>query len=171
MALKIDLEKNFDCLEWSFIREVLVHFNFPSNLIAIIMNCMSSTSFSMLFNGGKLPTFSPSRGIHQGDPLSPYIFILCLEYIGLLIQDKTANNTWKPIKASRSSPVFSHLFFADDLMLFSQASLKNNEAIDEVQTIFCCLFGQRVSKEKSRVLFSKTLLARLEVQYVFLWAF
>ena len=93
MALKIDLEKTFDCLEWSFIREVLVHFNFPSNLIAIIMNCISSTSVSMLFNGGKLPTFSPSHGIHQGDPLSPYIFILCLEYIGLLIQDKIANNT------------------------------------------------------------------------------
>ena len=63
MALKIDLEKAFDRLEWSFIREVLVLFNFPSNLIAIIMDCISSTSVSMLFNGGKLPIFSPSRGI------------------------------------------------------------------------------------------------------------
>ena len=63
MALKIDLEKAFDHLEWSFIREVLVLFNFPSNLIAIIMDCISSTSVSMHFNGGKLPIFSPSRGI------------------------------------------------------------------------------------------------------------
>ena len=63
MALKIDLEKAFDRLEWSFLREVLVHFNFPSNLIAIIMDCISSTSVSVLFNDGKLPTFSPSCGI------------------------------------------------------------------------------------------------------------
>ena len=152
MALKIDLEKTFDHLEWSFIREVLVLFNFLSNLIAIIMDCISSTSVSVLFNGGKLPAFSPSCGICQRDPLSPYIFIL---YLGLLIRDKTANNTWKPVKASRSGPTFSHLFFADDLMLFGQASLKNSEAIDEVLTAFCRLSGQRVSKEKSRVLFSK----------------
>ena len=171
MALKIDLEKTFDHLEWSFIKEVLVHFNFPSNLTAIILDCISSTSVSMLFNGGKLPAFSPSHGIQQGDPLLSYIFILCLEYLGFLIQDKTANNTWKPIKAFRSSPAFSHLFFADNLMLFGQANLKNSEAINEVQTIFCCLFGQRVSKEKSRVLFLKTLLKRLEVQYIFLCTF
>ena len=63
MALKIDLEKAFDRLEWSFIREVLVLFNFPLNLVAIIMDCISSTSVSMLFTGGKLPIFSPSRGI------------------------------------------------------------------------------------------------------------
>ena len=63
MALKIGLEKAFNRLEWSFIREVLVLFNFPSNLVAIIMDCISSTPVSMLFNGGKLPIFSPSRGI------------------------------------------------------------------------------------------------------------
>ena len=114
-------------------------FNFPSNLIVIIMDCISSTSVSVLFNGGKLPAFSPSCGIRQRDLLSPYIFILCLEYLGLLIRDKTTINTWKPIKASRSSLTFSHLFFADDLMLFGQANLENSEAIDEVLTTFCLL--------------------------------
>ena len=88
MALKIDLEKAFDRLEWSFVREVLVHFNFPPTLIALIMDCISSSTISILFNGGKLDPFTPSRGIRQGDPISPYIFILCLEYLGLLIHDK-----------------------------------------------------------------------------------
>ena len=88
MALKIDLEKAFDRLEWSFIREILIHFNFPSDLIAIIMDCISSSTVSILFNGGKLDSFSPSRGIRQGDPISPYIFILYLEYLGCLFMKR-----------------------------------------------------------------------------------
>ncbi|KAF3973512.1 hypothetical protein CMV_003065 [Castanea mollissima] len=103
MALKINLEKAFDRLEWSIVREVLDHFNFPKNIIDIIMACIPSTSVSILFNGRKLEPFTPTRGIRQGDPLSPYIFILCLEYLGILILDKIADNTWKPVKASREA--------------------------------------------------------------------
>ena len=111
MALKIDLEKAFDRLEWSFVREVLVHFNFPPNLITLIMDCISSSTVSILFNGGKLDPFTPSHRIRQGDPISPYIFILCLEYLGLLIHDKITFKAWKAVKASRTGPAFSHLFF------------------------------------------------------------
>ena len=158
MVLKIDLEKAIDRLEWSFIREILIHFNFPSDLIAIIMDCISSSTVSILFNRGKLDSFSPSRGIRQGDPISPYIFILCLEYLGLLIHEKTSLKIWKPIKASRSGPAFSHLFFADDLILFGQASLPTAEAIEEVLTRFFHLSGQKVSNEKCRILFSRNTL-------------
>ena len=118
MGLKIDLEKAFDKLEWSFIGEVLINFNFPLNLITIIMECISSTSTTILFNGGKLEPFLPLRGIRQGDPISPYIFILCLEYLGLLIHEKTTSKTWKAVKASKTGPTFTHLFFANDLILF-----------------------------------------------------
>ncbi|KAL0009413.1 hypothetical protein SO802_010915 [Lithocarpus litseifolius] len=145
MALKIDLEKAFDRLEWSFIREVLVLFNIPPNLNALIMDCISSTFVSILFNSGKLPAFCPSRGIRQGDPLSPYIFILCLEYLGLLIRDKNANNAWKPVKASRSGPTFSHLFFADDLMLFDFHNIvhKVQEKLAGWQASLLSLVGRR----------------------------
>ncbi|XP_075669797.1 uncharacterized protein LOC142639522 [Castanea sativa] len=71
VALKIDLEKAYDKLKWSFIRGMLIIYNFPDNLIEIIMSCISSVSTSILFNGGSLETFRPSRGIRQGDPLSP----------------------------------------------------------------------------------------------------
>jgi hypothetical protein len=91
MVLKLDLKKAYDQLEWSFVREVLIHFNFPSSLFNIIMSCISSASVSILFNGGKLEPFNPSRGLRQGDPLSPYIFILCLEYLGFMIHEKVSN--------------------------------------------------------------------------------
>ena len=85
MALKIDLEKAYDKLEWSFIRGMLIRYNFLDNLVEIIMSCISSVSTSILFNGGSLDPFRPSRGIRQGDTLSLYIFILCMEFLNQLI--------------------------------------------------------------------------------------
>ena len=85
MALKIDLEKVYDKLEWSFIRDTLLRFNLPKNLIELIMSCVLSVATSILFNGGALDTFMPTRGIRQGDPLSPYIFIMRMDYLGQLI--------------------------------------------------------------------------------------
>ena len=129
MAIKIDLEKAYDKLEWSFIKDVLGKANLSKNLIQIIMSCVSTVSSSVLFNGGYLEEFFPSRGIRQGDPLSPYLFILCMDYLGQLIQEKCEENIWIPIKASRGGPAFSHPFFADDLVLFARADYTNCSTI------------------------------------------
>ena len=82
MAIKIDLEKAYDKLEWSFIKDILGKANLPENLIQVIMSCVSTLSSSVLFNGGCLEDFCPSMGIRQGDPLSPYLFVLCMDYLG-----------------------------------------------------------------------------------------
>ena len=137
MALKIDLEKAYDKLEWSFIRDMLIYFNLPRNLIELIMSCISSVTTSLLFNGGALGPFLPTRGIRQGDPLSPYIFIMCMDYLGQLIQERCEDKSWVPVKASRRGPAFSHLFFADDLVLFAKANMENCLVIREVLDEFC----------------------------------
>ena len=75
MAIKIDLEKAYDKLEWSFIQKRLMEINLPQELIELIMSCACSVSSSVLFNGGSLEPFFPSKGIRQGNPLFPFLFI------------------------------------------------------------------------------------------------
>lgn len=78
MMLKLDLKKAFDRLEWSFIRKLLHNLGFPTFLITLSMNCISSASISIMVHGKPTTFFEPSRGIRQGDPLPPYIFIICM---------------------------------------------------------------------------------------------
>ena len=141
MALKIDLEKAFDKLEWSFIKDMLIRFNLPRKLIDLIMSYISLVSTSLLFNGGALEPFLPTRGIRQGDPLSPYIFIMCMDYLGQLIQEMCEDKSWIPVKASQRGSAFSHLFFTDDLVLFAKANMENCLVIREVLDEFCSLSG------------------------------
>lgn len=154
MVIKIDLEKAYDRLEWSFIRNVLNAANFPSKLIQLIMSCVSSTSTSILFNGGTLNPFLPLRGIRQRDPLSPYLFILCMEVLGRIIEDKCSKKIWKPMKASISGPTFSHLFFANNLLLFTKADTINCTSVREALDKFCMISGQKINSTKSKVFFS-----------------
>ena len=135
--MKVDLKKAYDRLEWSFVHNVLLAFRFPSNLIKIIMSCISTSSISVLVNGKALNAFYPSKGIRQGDHLSSYLFILCMEYLGNLIEEKCSKGLWCPLKASRGNLRISHLFFADDLILFAKVNDEICDVILEVLRTFC----------------------------------
>ena len=147
MTLKIDLEKAYNKLEWSFIRDMLICFNIPKNLIDLTMSCISSVSTLLLFNGRALEHFLPTRGIRQGNPLSPYMFIMCMDYLGQLIQETCEDKSWIPIKASRRGPAFSHLFLVDDLVLFTKANMENCLVVREVLMIFAANRGRPLVKQ------------------------
>ena len=154
MAIKIDLEKAYDKLEWSFIRERLMEINLPHELVDLIMSCVYSVSSSVLFNGSSLEPFYPSRGIRQRDPLSPYLFIFCMEYLGHLIKGMCNQKMWSPVKTSQEGLPFSHLMFAEDVVLFAKADLSNCVAIRDALDTFCSNTSQTISEAKSRVFFS-----------------
>lgn len=94
MAIKVDLSKAYNSLEWGFIRETLLGFNFPKKLVELIVDCICSLEISVLWNGEVTTSFRPSRGIRQGDPLSPYIFVLCMERLSRDIGIKVARGLW-----------------------------------------------------------------------------
>ena len=95
MAIKVDLEKAYDRLSWNFIRDTLIDARFPSDLIRLIMQCIETPTLSVLWNGSASEKFTPCRGIRQGDPLSPYIFVLCLERLSQIINKNVEDGRWE----------------------------------------------------------------------------
>ena len=114
------MEKAYDKMRWSFIKEVLKEANFTNNLVKFIMECISTTSFNIIWNGGKIEDFKLSRGIKQGDLMSPYIFVLCMEKLSHLIEDVVQNGNWKPMKARSKGLQISHMMFIRNLILFRE---------------------------------------------------
>lgn len=145
MAIKVDLEKAYDRLKWSYIKETLQDIGIQENITNLIWHCIFASSMRVLWNGEALEEFYPSRGIRQGDPLSPYLFV-CIERLFQAISLAVDDKIWKPICLSREGPHISHLVFADDLLLFSKASMEQVQIIQSILDMFCSISGQKVGK-------------------------
>lgn len=155
MVLKLDLENAYDRLEWDFIKEYLMFLKFLVSLVSFILNCISSTRIYILSNGGKLESFLPSTGIRQVDPMSLYIFILCLEYFSIMVEKEVREGTCKGIQPMRGSVSFSHLFFANEIILMGKADKDTCEAMKRTLDSFYSWSGQSINSMKSKIIFSK----------------
>lgn len=83
--MKLDLRKAYDTVEWDIIAEVMQELGFPSHFTHLIMTCLTTTQYSILINGVPTEIIHPKRGLTQGDPLSPLLFTLCMEYFSRAI--------------------------------------------------------------------------------------
>ncbi|KAG7558925.1 Ribonuclease H-like superfamily [Arabidopsis thaliana x Arabidopsis arenosa] len=162
MLLKLDLEKAYDRIRWDFLEETLEVAGFSTEWVSRIMACVSKPAMSLLFNGEKTDSFIPARGLRQGDPLSPYLFVLCLERLCHQIEAAVDRREWKPITVSRGGPKLSHICFADDLILFAEASVAHVRVVRSVLETFCKASGQKVSLEKSKIFFSSNVSRDME---------
>jgi len=95
---------------------------FPDFWVDLTMMCVSYVSFSVLLNGQPQQKFYPNRGLRQGDPLSPYLFIICAEVFSTLINRVASSSAIHRLKVAHHVPSISHLFFADDSMVFTRAT-------------------------------------------------
>lgn len=85
----------------------------------------------LLWNGDTADTFQPSRGVRQEDPLSPYLFVICMERLAHMIQARITTKEWIPIRLCKKGPPISHLFFADDIILFVEASIMQAQVVKD----------------------------------------
>lgn len=116
MALKLDLTKPYDSLEWGFIRDTLVSFCFLKSWLIWLCVCITTSKIQVLWNGEIINEFSPSRGITQGDPLSSYNFVLFLDKFSTLIEQQVGEGYWKPLKLTHN---IGFLMFSMLMMCFS----------------------------------------------------
>ncbi len=119
MAIKVDLQKAYDRINWGFLKPVLSQLGFSPTFVNWILQCVSTVSTSVLVNGGRNESFNPSRGLHQGDPLSPYLFILCQKVLSQLIDQQFSLRNISGVRMNVSGLAITHVMFADDLMLFA----------------------------------------------------
>lgn len=98
MIVKLDLEKAYDRVSWDFLRKVLRAIGFKPHLMELIMNIITTASMQICWNGEILDGFSPQRGLRQGDPLSPYLFVLFMETLSSRINRDVVDKQWQPIQ-------------------------------------------------------------------------
>lgn len=153
-ALKIDLEKAYDRIEWSFVKTCLRNLNLSDSSIDLIMSCISQSSSSILVNGRQTDSFKHSRGLRQGDPMSPYLFNICLEHLSHMINQAMLDKTWTPFWVGKDKVPISHLMFADDLLIFGRVDEVTTFTVRKVLRDFCSISGQRINESKSRLIFS-----------------
>lgn len=152
---KLDIEKAYDRLSWSFIHDTLAALHFLIPVIKLIMSAISSVSYKILWNGEASRSFAPRCGLRQGDPLSPYIFILCLNVLSVQFSRSLATKQIHGFKVSRSGPALTHLLFADDILLFGRASPLEVNNIMNILHHFFSSAGLSLSIHKSKLFISK----------------
>ena len=157
MTLKLDMSKAYDRVEWRFLIEIMKKMGFCDAWVNLIYECISTVSYSILVNGEPKGEISLTRGIRQGDPLSPYLFLLCSEGLNRLIQHAARDNVIRGFSLCKNGPKITNLFFADDTLLFCRARMEELQAIQHILSLYEGASGQQINREKTTLFFSKAV--------------
>ena len=155
MAIKLDLSKAYDRVEWKFLYAIFCKMGFAPLWIRWMHSCLSSVSYSFNINGVKRGYVNPSRGIRQGDPFSPYLFMFCVEGLSNLLNNAVSNKQISGVKIVRQGPNVSLFFFVDDSLIFCKANGDEARHIKEILECYGKASGQQVNINKLAVIFSK----------------
>ncbi|KAL0451735.1 UNVERIFIED_CONTAM: putative mitochondrial protein [Sesamum latifolium] len=156
-SIKLDINKAYDIVEWYFLDRVMLRLGFHAKFVKLIMTCVSSVAFSFLFNGEKFGFLRPERVLRQGDPLSPYLFLLCAEAFSGLIRQAEMLGHLQGIAVFRHVPHISHLLFADDMLIFCKATPEVFLCVHQILINFEQASGMKINLQKSVVVFSNNV--------------
>ncbi|KAK0585538.1 hypothetical protein LWI29_030060 [Acer saccharum] len=157
MSLKLDMSKAYDRVEWCFVEGMMRRLGFSDLWISKIMDCITSVTYSFILNGKVSGNIKPSKGLRQDDPLSSYFFLICVEGLSSLIVLSEKHGDYSGFSCSKMGPKITHLFFADDSLLFTKASVNECTNIKQILRIYSEASGQSVNFQKSAVRFSKQI--------------
>ena len=162
VALKLDISKAYDRIDWAYLKDVMRKMGFANRWVDWIMMCVETVDYSVIVNKDIVGPIIPSRGLRQGDPLSPYLFILCAEGLSALIRDAETKGELQGVRICRNAPVVSHLFFADDCFLFFQAEESQAQVMKRILNTYEEASGQAISLPKSEIFYSRNVQQQLQ---------
>ncbi|GJT59260.1 RNA-directed DNA polymerase, eukaryota [Tanacetum coccineum] len=151
MIFKVDFAKAYDSIRWDFLEDVLTSFGFGPQWCSWIRGSLKSGKSSILVNGSPTTEFHLFRGLKQGDPIAPFLFLLIMEAFHLSFNRAVEAGTFKGYKFD-SSLTLSHLFYADDAVFIGEWSQDNLKGIMHILRCFSILSGMTINFQKSQLL-------------------
>ena len=153
-AIELDMSKAYDGMELCFLENMLLNLGFNVQWTKLIMKCVTTVSYQIKVNGEYTERIHPQRGLRQGDPLSPYLFIMCVEGLSAMFQKAEMEEKIKGIKICHSAPRVNQLFFADDSLILLRASQSDANELRRILNVYERASGQVINRSKSSILFS-----------------
>ena len=150
--MKVDLHKAFDSVHWEFIKELLHALHFPPLFVKWIMNCISQVQFAINVNGLQGNWFRGKRGLKQGDPLSPLLFVMTMDYLSRLFKNASSQPEFVFHPHCKKMNL-THLMFADDLIIFCKAIPSSIQLLMNAFNAFTGCTGLKANMEKSSIIF------------------
>ncbi|CAJ2645220.1 unnamed protein product [Trifolium pratense] len=151
LAIKIDIAKAFDTLDWQFLLKVLKTFGFCEKFCNWIQTILHSAKLSISINGKHEGFFSCARGVRQGDPLSPLLFCIAEEVLSRGLSKLVSEDKLKPLNGTRNVSIPSHILYADDVMLFCKGTSSNIEVLSSFFARYAQISGQYINPHKSTI--------------------
>lgn len=152
MVFKVDFEKAYDSVCWEFLHEVMLKMGFGTKWCAWIRACLTSSKASVLVNGSPTDEFKLFRGLRQGDPLSPFLFLFVMEALHVMIEKAKIAGRIRGIQVGEEVPVLSHLFYADDAVFLGEWGENN---VNNIVLLLQCFFlasGLKINLQKCRLM-------------------
>lgn len=158
MALKLNMCKVYDRIEWNFLKAIMLKMGFSQWWVHLVLQYVTTVVYSITHGEHELDHIQPTRGIRQGDPLSPYLFIICAEGLSALLKRYEMQSLIHGVKICRKAPTISHMLFADDSYLLCKADTQEAVKVLELLEIYERASGQQVNKAKSSIFYSTNVL-------------
>jgi hypothetical protein len=159
MLIKLDLSKAFDKASWQYLQAILDSFGFDQCWVNWILNLTSSAFFSILVNEVPSQPFSPSRGIREGDPLSPFLFVLMAKGLGCYIKATVIEGSLKGLLLHNIKPAPRHSQFVDGTLLLTSPTAREASKLNSILSDFSEASRMTLNLDKSKLYFFNTPIA------------